>query len=171
MKKFYTFILLFCASFIFSQNCKYLKNEVDEFTGKKVIELKGKFLTKGKGIAGLSNGSFVSLKQIDNKKYMLINVFTNEIATIEKGSYIMLLTSSKEVIKLPVLKTVISKPVQNYWVNEQSIILDENLIEKLINTEIAKVRFQTTDGYIDRNVKKKHFLNISKLIECINQTN
>lgn len=172
MNKILTILFLSFVSISFCQNCKIIKNEVDEFTGYKIVEVRGKWLAKGSGILGLGGATVVSIKKINDSVYLVFTISTGDVITTQKGDVLMLKTKSEDIIELPFEETVISEnTMSDIWMNKQMILLTKEMIETLKNVKIQKIRFYTTKGYTDNDVKSKHESNISDLLSCLDKIN
>lgn len=154
-----------------AQKCKYTKNKVDEFTGHNVTITKAKALV----ITGMGFGvtAGVQLKKINDSKYLVFQVTGPNIFTLQEGSSLMLKTSNDDIIEIPFVNTVIADHTYiatintTVWSGEQTMVLDADLIAKLSDVEIVKIRWYTSEGYIENEVKRKNQKNISELIACI----
>ncbi len=166
-------VLLLTVSFGYSQNCKYKKNEVDEFTGSKVIITKDKIFTK----IGMGFGTYaiISAKKINDTKYLAVSFSSNTIFTLRKGSLVMFKTENDEIIELSFSESMVADYSSSQvgttnitrWTAKMYFLLSDELVQKFNDIRIKKVRWYTTDGYVEKDVKKKNSKNISKLLNCI----
>lgn len=155
----------------YSQNCKYKTNEVDDFTKNKILETKEELLT----ISGMGFGFSTSynLKKVNENRYLKLNVSSPNIFTIKAGDEIMFKSNNDKPISLKFSETVILEPQYNsssrstIWYGFILIpISDENYI-RLLQEPISKLRFYTSDGFIDDEIKDKRGKKFKELLKCI----
>ena len=160
MKHLYLMTLLITSTFVFSQDCKYQRNEVDEFTKNKIIETKFEWLGEQTGY---------TLKKINNTQILAMYLESFNVFSIKDGAKIMFLTEKEDPITLIFPKYEISKRGKSseFYISE-NIILSNKEYERLQNETISKVRFYTTDGYIEKNVKEKRASKFRDQLKCIN---
>jgi hypothetical protein len=131
-----------------------VKNEIDDFTGKKVKETSS--LT-------IDNGLTCMIREVGGIKILMVS-FGNvdNTYTMEKGAHFMLKQENGSIITLTNLEYAESE----YWttlagsthstrliLETKYLLYDEDLNELKAN-KIVKVRFITTHGYIDRNLSE-----------------
>mgnify|MGYP000327238981 CR=1 FL=1 len=174
MKK--LFLLLLTLTFglsLYSQKCKYLKNEVDEFTGSKIIELKRERITKSMG-SGF-NAIDIGLRRVNDKVYISLKLNSPSVFTTERGGKILFKSSTKEIFEFEFIENEVadyestkSKYNPTNWYTYSYALIDNQMLSKLSELDIVKVRWYTTDGYIDNDVKKKKYRFFENLKRCIN---
>lgn len=170
-QKFILLTFLISCIGVYAQKCKYQKNEVDEFTGYNVIVTKEKALTK----IGMGLGNYCSVRaeSINGDVRLRIRAYSPSIFTIERGDYLMLKTMTGEVIELKFSNSVVADYVMvdqlnaTIWNASVYIDIDKNVLKKLYDISLKKVRWYTTEGYIEKDVPKKHSDNLSKLLNCV----
>ena len=95
------------CSISFSQKCKYKKNEVDKFTGVKILETKGERLCSSPYImvSGLKNDNQCAFR-------IEASVSANGIAnfSIEKGQQLLFLLTNNDTIMLKANETIMGDP-------------------------------------------------------------
>ena len=171
MKNITLILLLLIFSHVSGQSCKYQKNEVDEFTKKEILITKEKAVTK----VGMGLGVYMTAKglRIDGAKSIELNIFSPSIFTIQQGGKVMFMTKTKEVIETEFLESSVADYAHlgqvnvTIWHTSSTILLSSDLISRLQNAEITKVRWYTADGYVEKEVKKKQYKNLASIINCI----
>lgn len=159
-------LFLICTN-VFSQNCKFEKNEVDEFTGSKIIKLKEKLLAK----TSMTTGVSFQIQSINDQKFIEFTYTSSQVFSFDKNkSMIMLKTNDGEIIEIPFEKNDISDVTYgSYFYSKQKVILTQDLIIKLENKPIVKFRLYTSNGFVEEEVKSKNSLSISDDIKCLNK--
>lgn len=154
-----------------SQNCKYKRNEIDEFTGNTILTTKTKTTTiNGMGF-GTSSG--VIGHKVNDTRYLKLVISSPSIFSIKDGALLMLKTSKGEIINIPFNDYVVAEGVyidnlnMTMWTAKPYLVLSDEIYTKLVEAEIVKIRWYTTDGYFEDDVKKKHKNNISDVLKCI----
>lgn len=163
-----TIVLLMAMAVGYSQNCKYEKNEVDEFTKNKILVVKGSEIFKTSMFTGL----YFQISKINETKFITFSLTSGSVFVLEKGeNKIMLKTKDEQIINIGFDETLVSEIVTGsigiMCYCHQRVLLNDNLLYKLKNVEIIKVRIYTKDGYIEKEVKNKHSKNISQDLKCI----
>lgn len=156
MKKLFYFLLFISFSHSYSQDCRYIKNEKDEFTNKKVIKSDW-YNLKSK------DDLYIMLRNINNKKSI---VFTLDRDLGCAVSY----KGRKSSAKIKLENGVIVSFYHNAQTDcgDFTLIgrLTENDIKKLKASPIKTIRFQGTKYYHDtKDISYKTFF-IEKL-DCI----
>ena len=157
------FILLLLAISIttYGQECKYARNEVDQFTKNKVLETKSEWL--GENIA-------YTLKKIDDTKFLRIEMGSYSVFAINDGAKLMFLTDSEDPIELTFPKYEVSKTAPGAVASQyvaQTINISGDVLTRLQTEKIIKVRFYTTDGFIDKPIKEKRASKFREQLKCI----
>lgn len=169
MRKTFITTLLFFTALMQSQNCKFEKEEVDEFTNKKIVVVRGSDIFRTSLITGLS----FQVSKINESKFITFSLVSGKLFVLEKGiDKIMIKTKDNQILNIDFDTTVISDIVRNpttgiLYFAKQSVALSDNLFNELKNIEVVKVRIYTKEGYIEKEVKKKHSTNISDDLKCI----
>lgn len=168
MKKYLLLSLLICFP-VFSQNCKYEKNEVDEFTGSRIIKLKEKLLAK----TSLTTGVSFQIYSINDTKFIEFTYMSNSVFSFDKDtSRIMLKTKDDEIIEIPFERSDVSDITHsNSFYSKQKVVLTDDLVSKLENKSIVKFRLYTSNGYMEEDVKSKNSTYISDDLKCLLQIN
>lgn len=160
MKKLLWIVLIF-TGFGYSQDCKYKKNEIDDFTKKKIIETKSEWLCE--------NVAY-SFKKNDDTKYLRVEIGSFKVFAISDGAKLMFLTDKEDPIVLIFQKYEISRTtpgaIASQYVSE-IINISEDVLKRFQNEKITKVRIYTTDGYIDHDIKEKRFKRFQETLKCI----
>ena len=171
MSKYYkitAFILMsFLANSLQGQNCKYKRNEVEEFTKKKILETTDNYLS-----ATFSDFTKAKARKINDIR--ILDVFYSHLGktfSIVPNSEFMLLDKNGEVISLKAEKydisnANVSKIATTNTVN-LSFPLDEETYKKLVASEIVKVRVNTNSGYVDMPVKENYWKKVQGFLKCI----
>jgi len=159
-------LFLFFPFLLYSQNCKYSKNQVDEFTGN--VEKITKQVMIYNGLAG---GLAIKLSKINNYIYLDMGYSRTDIFTIMKGDAIIFILKNKEKVELKSLKTEVSKPYTGQfgtiWSVEMSYGISEDDLNKIIKSPISKLRIYTNQTYIDKEVSENKALKIQEITKCI----
>ena len=171
MKNLIILCVLFMGYNSYSQKCKYQRNEIDEFTKSTVIITKYKALTK----VGLGFGAYIlaQAKSINGSKSIVVFISEPDIFTLNKGDSVMFKTKKGEIIKATFAETKVADVVfstqysTTRWHAKSGLVLDGKTYYKLMESEIVKVRWYTSQGYIEREAKKKQYKNLSNLLKCI----
>ncbi|MCC9066334.1 hypothetical protein [Flavobacterium piscisymbiosum] len=161
MKKFYLITFLFTSLIIHSQDCKYKRNEVDEFTKHKVLETKSEWLAE--------NIAYTLIK-INDAKFLSIELGSFKVFAISDGAKLMFLPDKGDPIVLLFPKYEISKTTPGAVASQyvtQSINISDEIYQRFLDEKITKVRFYTTDGYIDKPVKEKRANKFRQQLKCI----
>lgn len=168
MKKITLLFIILITTCSFGQNCKFEKNEIDEFTKSKVVKVKGSILFK----TSLVTGMYFQISKINDQKFITFIFSSNNPFSVIKGDEIMLKTKDDKVIKMSYNESKVSESsniptIGLMFSSKITIILNDELIHQLKNSEIIKARFYTRDSYFEEDVKKKNQSNISNDIKCI----
>lgn len=154
-------MLLFSSCLIYSQDCKYKKNEVDEFTKNKILETNYEWLGEQTGY---------TLKKVNESRFLQVRIESFKMLSIHEGSKLMFLTEKEDPITILFPKFDISKrsdsPLKEYYIVE-SIPLSDDIYERFKNETTTKVRIYTSDGYIEKKIKDKRALKFRELLKCI----
>ncbi|MFM9400812.1 hypothetical protein ACKLNQ_02595 [Myroides odoratimimus] len=157
MKNLLLIITLLITSVSFSQHV--FSDEIDKFTDNRVVTINAskdkKWGYSDSFTKKLFRGeSFLSTTLIKDKNgnilsYLNIQLATNFLVCFSDNEIIFLCENGDKVILKQVSKTECSKnQVTKY-------MLTEDDLNTLKNAKIKEVRYYTTDGYIDYEVKDK----------------
>lgn len=169
MKKILNVFIFFYMIIGYSQDCKYEKKEIDEFTKNSIIKVKGSDIFRTSLVTGFS----FQVSKINDIKYITFSLTSSNPFVLEKGdSKIMLKTKDEQIINIGFYETLISestniKSIGIIFYCHQTIVLTDDLINKLKDSEIIKARVYTKNGYIEKEVKKKNSKNISDDLKCL----
>lgn len=160
-------LILFCSIWVAAFSQKIVKNEKDEFTGSQVTET---------SYTPISDGFNCALR-IVNDTWTLLAVFNcgDNVYTMEEDAEFMLKLQNDSIITLQNLKDAVaeywSKTVGSLHLSHFNLktkyILSNEQIKQLQTTPITVVRFNTTDGYIERKVSGKNAKKLLKLFNLI----
>jgi len=180
MKRFIPLLILFFPIFLFSQDCKYQKNEIDKFTGQR------EKLTKSKAVlTGLTKHVDFSVYQFnDTATYLMMHWQTattrdkrDRSISIDAGKNIYLLLQNDEVVKLTCVRYAESSILQvsrSYFCDlsmvsyrltkEQAITLMKHSVQSI---RIDYTGFSNRDQKQEYDIKSKRSGNIKKVLACI----
>jgi hypothetical protein len=161
---FLTLILFFLQSTFSYSQCKYFRNETDEFTKKVILET-AKVVINPRDITGQSL-NFQGYKQ-DNSRFFKINWSTLDIISVGKGEKLMLKLQNNEVVEVFADNYKVSTPIGNYWTITIYYDIFDSVFQKLKQSEVIKLRFYTADGYVDKEVPKGASKKLLQLLNCI----
>jgi hypothetical protein len=159
-------LFVFLPVFCFSQNCKYSRNEVDEFTGKSIQTTKQVIV-----YTGLFGGLGYKFTKINNSRYLEMGYSALSIITIEKGDALMFILGNGEKIELSAIESKVATPYTSQsstiWGIEMDYFISENDLLKMINSPISKLRIYTKQGYVDKEVRENKAFKIQEAAKCI----
>ncbi len=136
-------------------DCKYWKNEVDEFTGDV------KKYTKSQRI-GKSKYYYLNmeLRRFDDS-YLIFARYTGDLGCVSSDSYIMVKLENGETIKLINFGDIDCGDNAPMYFD-----LSKENFNKLINSPVDKIRVSGTEYYADIDMlKPKFFIDYLKCIE------
>lgn len=146
---------------------KIVTNEKDDFTGSHVIET---------NYVKISDGFTCGLRSVDNICILMVSYNGGkEIYTMEKDAEFMIKLSNGTLITLTNLEistgeyksiTVGNAHISHFLLQTMYELSNEQLKELQGNT-VAKVRFYTTSGYIERDVSDKNGKKLLKLFNLM----
>lgn len=155
MKKLFTFLMLFIASFSFAQDCKYEKNEVDKFTKKMT-----KVTKKVKLIQTFNSEGYVYITKEDTSLSISLNYRTSfsKSVKVEDGSELSFLLEGGDIITL-------KKKNGSYPISKENLT-------KLSSTKTKTLRYYYTDSdgnykYSDTEIKDGNAEDFMKLTLCV----
>ena len=166
--KYILFLIMISSLSVAAQDCKFKKNEVDEFTKQKVLETKQETLSK--------SGTFysaITAKKINDQRILEVYFSSLSLFSLYEGKTLMLLTDKGDVIELKFPESKVSDRLYNSaaktttWFQTQYFPLNDDTYRKLLSSKINKVRVNSSDGYIDSEVKDKWWKKDQELLKCI----
>lgn len=161
-------ILIFHSLIAFSQDCEYIKNEVDIFTKDTIVHTKYDMLAKSN--SGTQVVRIQGIK-INQKKYLRVYLVSPSIFSTVKGKKFLLLDENKNVYTFDFnTEQIASNNSVGYvesWYIIENFQLDSISLENLINNKFIKLRYYTQDHYVELDIKSKHSKNINKIISCL----
>jgi hypothetical protein len=149
------------CSTIFSQ--KIVKNEKDEFTGSKIKETS--YVT-------ISDGFTCRIRVVNDTPVLMVGFNGGgEINTMEEGAKFMFKLENDSIVTLYNMETAVSEyfsmgNISHFLLKTKYLIPNEEL-NVLKSNKIVKVRFITTEGYIERKVSKGNSTKLLKLFNLI----
>jgi len=173
---------LFClsaimvANVLFGQNCDFLRNEVDDMTGNKVIELEPEKIYKKMKTRGPEKID-VNLMKVNNSVVLYIDQYLQGDAySISEDDDVIMKFNDDSTLKLDNYNSEVAdykklglSGASTQWVVTYKIKLDESEINELTNKHIVKLRTYSSEGFIDFEVKDKFSKVLMNQISCINK--
>ena len=163
--------MLICGFSAYSQDCKYSRDEIDEFTKKHILETKPQQLTISN--MGLGFSTAITLKKVQDSRFLVLSYTSPSNIILQRGSKIMLKDDSDFILELIVPELIISKSTYNSTLKgfvhkgDVAFALTANEFEDLKSHMINKMRVYTSEGYIDDDISEKRWKKISILLKCI----
>lgn len=162
-------LLLIAASLFMLPLCyaqEIEKNEVDEFTGNRVITTSWEKLTYK-----MSFVSYARFKVIDDDIYLNVKMMqgNGSVFAIAEEAKLMLMFEDKSVLELQSLTYEIASRGAGaiglagsnaHGINATYVTGQDDWLSVLQKELITKVRIYTTDGYIDTDVRNKDAIKI-----------
>tara|TARA_B110000238_G_C15989847_1_gene379782 strand:+ start:151 stop:741 length:591 start_codon:yes stop_codon:yes gene_type:complete len=136
-------------------DCKYWKDEIDDFTGKV------KKYTKSKNIGNGNMGRlYIELRRHDNR-YLIYVRYSGDLGCVSSDSEIMIKLLNKEIITLYNYGDIDCGDMNMYF------RLSITTMDKLLKSPIEKIRVEGTEYYsdIDRIKIPNYFIDNFKCIE------
>ena len=155
-----TGLFMFYCSCAFGQ-CKYKENKTDEITGEI------KKATKEIFVVGDSPAFGLQLQQIGMDKYVVFQLYSQSIQSIDESSKIILRSIDGEKITLENTFETVSINHPAMWRTPFYVKLNDKIRTFLTAKTLDFARFHTNDTYFDRKVKKKGAERINKIMPCI----
>lgn len=168
MKKSIILILFVIGTFNSFGQCKFKRNEVDEFTKKLIRE------TKPVSVAGVFSQNYtIAFKQVNDNYYL--NFAYGSIGTfsmvIGEGDELMLKFDNDSVLTLESLETEAATHYYSQSVNSTSISCSYGItieqMEMIARNKTVKVRFYTTEGYHEKDTKSDGVEKMRSNAKCI----
>lgn len=163
-----SYLLIFTCCFSYSQNCEFIKDEVDEFTKNQTQITKPlKFSQKNLQSEVVS----VQAIKINNNRYLRVYFTLMKSFAIEDNAKLMFLDEEKNVTEFTFNEYKIADYSQQLysqrWETSYDFILTDDEYKKLVMTNFKKLRFYTTNGYVEHEIKKKFSNNLRNVLRCI----
>ena len=161
-------IILFCFNSLMFSQCKYYKNEIDEFTKIEMKQTFSKFFREFTG----ANANIIFDKQGDGYWITInYNIQYPKAMVIGTNDLTYLKLENDSVIQLKPENIVTGKMNTISGITTTQILIiykvDKSLLTYLANENIYKARITFTDGYREHKVKSKFQQTIKKSIGCI----
>ncbi len=153
-----------------AQDCDYLTNTKDEFTGANKLETWGKLVREFSG-----NNANLIFRKIDKSYYLLLNYNIQAAKSIVVGvnDRLMLKLDNDSIIFFNPTEIVSGVLSTNNGITTTQIKVNYSAnteqIQALSKFSIKKVRFYHTEAYYEHDIKEKHVLEIIKAATCILQ--
>lgn len=163
------FILLLFPFSITAQTLK--EDKVDEFTKKSVKR------TSWETVCG--KGSFYTYAQsskINDNRFLTFRIMSNaKVYVVNEGDELMLKLANDSIVSLKVLKRAISCRgcgsigIIGSAADGIEVVFDlkEEIYTYLLLNKVAKMRLQTSSGYIEAELKDKHAEMLIRVLELI----
>jgi len=172
MKKSVLFVLgCFICNFIYSQNCKYEKNEIDKFTEKKIlitepvkisdnIEIKKKLIIKKVEIQ-------TSIEASKRKLSLFVYLQLGGVAYFNPDDKLICLMSDKSIVELKVADNLPKSMLKGLWtIDKYDYFIDDFNYNLLIQYNITDIRIVSPLETIDVSfIKGVSSTNLFKCIE------
>ena len=123
-----------------------------------------KVIIKARDITGQAL-NFHGYKQ-DNARFLKVNWNTLDIVSVGTDEKLMLKLANNEVVEV-FAKYQVSTPIGNYWTIIIYYYINESAFQRLKQSEVTKLRFYTTDGYIEKVVPLGASKKVLQMFKCI----
>ncbi|MDX9797929.1 MAG: hypothetical protein RBT05_03650 [Bacteroidales bacterium] len=173
MKRLVLFItLLVFSGSVFSQ--KIIKNEVDKFTKKKIVETSFERICTNKKMSGTFTEARIAFVLIDDASFMRIKWMCGQILSIQEGARIMFLDSNGETYEFRnKISAVASKGAGATGLSGSETfgfdLFATGDISTIVDKPLTDMRIYTTDGYVDFNLNSNAVDKISKLYKLFEE--
>lgn len=165
----YIFLFLFVInSFTSFGQCKFKRDEVDEFTKNVVRE------TKYVSVAGVFSQNYtISFKQVNDSYYLKFAYGSTGTFSmvIGKGDQLMLKFDNDSVLSLESMELTSARHYFSQYSNGTSIectyYITKEQIETLSKNRVVKIRFYTTEGYYEKDTKSDGVEKLRSNARCI----
>jgi len=162
------FVLMLVAFTTLNLNaqCKFLKNEVDEFTGIKSVATESfninyKFTDK--------HIFTIFFASIDEQKAIFLKLTSHDVLTVRKEDPLYIKLNNDETIKLYPNESKFSEINSIGTVSTTTPIyyVDNDIFIKISSIGMNKIRMSTNKGDYEKEVKDKDNKRMAKYINCI----
>lgn len=146
----------------FSQ-CKFEKNQIDEFTGKRIVE------TKYLRVAGTFTSTLAMKMRLVGDSPLLdvvCNPGTGTFMIIEKNASLMIKLVNGETLTLKTINGSYSERLSNASVIYATYELEQAVLDKISSIELQKIRVYLTDGFTEFEATKKGPIQFVSLSKC-----
>lgn len=167
MKLVLLILFLIVPNIVFCQ-CSYRRNEVDEFTGNKILVTTPKLLLNKFG-----GHSFIChTGKIDSTIVLYMNFTAWDIFSISRGSKILFKLTNDSICGLLAANEYETASSRNMtyvpnWEITIYSVLDEETINTLTMYGVKKCRVYTNDGYLEFEFNPNKTMIIKELIDCV----
>lgn len=167
-KKAIILILFMVSSLISLGQCKFKRNEVDEFTKKTIRE------TKPVSVAGVFSQNYtVALKQVNENYYL--NFAYGSTGTfamvIGEGDELMFKFDNDSVLTLESLEIASASHYYSQYANSTGISCSYGItreqLETLARNKTVKIRFYTSEGYYEKETKSDGIEKMRSNAKCM----
>tara|TARA_R100000353_G_scaffold43121_1_gene34523 strand:- start:71472 stop:71993 length:522 start_codon:yes stop_codon:yes gene_type:complete len=167
-----TLLFILSASLTFGQ--KLVTNEVDEFTGNTIMETSWEVLNRKSKLS-----SYVRFRKIDNRIYLnfrMTSGYGSRTFSVDEGEVLYFKFSDDEILKLSntdyQLTTIGGGTIGllgSHGVGlELTCRISQEILAKLSQKTLDKVRVYTSIGYVEAEVKRKRAETFKELARLIN---
>jgi putative oligomerization/nucleic acid binding protein len=167
MKKLISVTLIaLCALTGFSQKCSYYKNEIDKFTGKKVVATKTSLFSNG--LVSHCDFYFVYSKESLSVQLSYGEEFgsTRSSIEIDLSSELWFSLADGSVMKLKPTEVFKGQFARKTCLIQPWYPITREQIETLSKTSIKSVRIGITQSYIEKDVESKDQTSIAEAASC-----
>lgn len=168
-------VLFFIFSTLALSAQKIEKNEIDDFTGDRLIETKWDRLNMGNGITG-KNHLYFKIVNINKEEGLALKWVTDEYFEVESESTLLLLQKDKTVEELLSVGNSYAEKGGGATGLQMSAILGLTLIYsgdlsflEDDNNPVTKLRIDTNKGYVDINIKDTNAKKLNKAYKLVKQ--
>ncbi len=168
MKKVILLILITLSTFYSFSQCKFKKDEVDEFTKNRIRE------TKDFMVAGVFSQSYmVQLRQVNDGYFLKLGYSTlgTSSIVIGQGDELMIKLNNDSVITLQSLEIASATHSYSSGMTATTIYCNYSItkeqLELLAKNPAVKIRFYTTDGYLEKETTTNGIDRLLSFANCI----
>lgn len=168
MKKAIIFILLIIGTTNSFGQCKFKRNEVDEFTKKLIRE------TKPVSVAGVFSQNYtVAFKQVNDSYFLKFSYGSTGTLSmvIGEGDKLMIRFDNDSVLTLQSLELTTANHYFSQYSNSTGITCSYGItpeeIEMIARNKAVKIRFYMTDGYFEKETKSDGVEKMRSNAKCI----
>ena len=168
MKTFLALLSFFVTITLYSQDCNYTKNKVDDFTGERIIQTQEKNMVRVD-----MSGNFIRMSalKIDDQRFLDVTIYSMQVFSIKKNNALMIRTEDGEVVELKFTGGVVAdykgSGNMTQWFASNLIPLNKELYDKLKSVRPDKMRWYLSDGYHEKVCKKRHTELLQEMLACI----
>lgn len=147
--------------------CTFKENTVDDMTGASMKLTQSKLLLNKFGSHSLS----VQARAVDEYKFIEFDLGMIKAFAIESGADVLIKLTSEEVIKLSNNTFVLAdnkiQGVASGYNAKIKIQLSKDIFDELTFSDVTKIRFYTSEGYVDCNIKEKNQSYLKDILKCL----